>query len=293
MSSKKILVKRFGAMGDVLCTTPVTRRLRKDNPGAVIHMQTYHGNVYYDNPYVDMIVSPDEPLGEYDHVVDFKLTYESARKIHPVDSFFMAAFGDTEGDKSFYLSHPANFPQLRFSAPIDWSRAVVIHPNISWPSRTLPTSLWQAVSEKLIERGFEIVVTGTDMDVPPQGPHIFDLRGRLPLTYQATMVGKSRAALFGQSGMTALAACTDTPLVSFYTITRPEFEIPYRHGELGWNCSAIKTPLPCFACYEDYPAAEYYECERGDNACVTSSFDPDMIVETTVKAIENDRRKGL
>ena len=290
--TKRILLIRKGALGDVLCTTPVARRLRLENPGASIHVQTFHGAAYLDSPFIDAILDPNEAApDDYDQVIDLGGVYESARKLHPVDAFFMAAFGDAQGDKSFYLAHPSGLPQFRFS--FDYSRAVVIHPNTSWPSRTLPTALWQAISERLIAKGFDVVVTGKAMDVPPQGARIFDLRGKLSLAHQAALVSKSCAALFGQSGMTALAATTDTPLVSFYTITRPEFEMPYRHGELGWNCTALRTPMPCFACYEDYPSAEFYLCERGDNACVTSSFDPDFVVEQTLKAIENDKRKTL
>lgn len=291
MTQHRILLIRHGALGDVLCTTPVARRLRDENPLATIHIETFHAAAYYDNPYIDAILDPNERRDDYDHVIDLSLVYESNRRTHPVDSFFLAAFGDTQGDKSFYLAHPPAMPQLRFS--FDPECAVVIHPNTSWPSRTLPTAFWQTLSDKLVKRGLDVVVTGTAMDRPPSGAKIHDLRGKPTLAQQATLISQSRCALFGQSGMTAIAACTDTPLVSFYTITRPEFEIPYRHGELGWNATALRTPLPCFACYEDYAPGEYYECERGDNACVNGSFDPDVVVEAVVKAIDNDRQKEL
>src|SRR5260221_9357715 len=60
-SGHRILVKRKAALGDVLFTTPIIARLRRQNPDAAIYVQTDHPDVYRRNPDIAGIVSPDDP----------------------------------------------------------------------------------------------------------------------------------------------------------------------------------------------------------------------------------------
>jgi len=48
--TKTIILQRWGALGDVLNTTPVLRRLRKENPDAFIDVVTAKLAAYSDNP---------------------------------------------------------------------------------------------------------------------------------------------------------------------------------------------------------------------------------------------------
>ena len=43
---KKILVSRRGALGDVIMTTPIVRRLRQENPNAIIDIKTNYPDIY-------------------------------------------------------------------------------------------------------------------------------------------------------------------------------------------------------------------------------------------------------
>lgn len=286
----RILLIRHGSLGDVVNTTPVARRLRAENPDAEIFVEVLpaHAQAYFRNPHIDAITAPGLDLKGFDKVINLNGAYERDRRRHQVDAFMLAAFGDAEGDKSVYVSHAKWLGDPRF----DFDRAVTLHPNVSWESRTLPAKWWQQVAELIVENGWQVIVTGTGLDHVLGGHDILDTRGQLSLSGQVSLIESSRVALFGPAGMATIAGATDTPLVIICNITREEWGIPYRHGVLGWNAHGIKTPMPCYGCSEHEPEAEYYPCRRGDNACL-ETFDPKEVSAAVCRAIENDLRRGL
>lgn len=285
----RILIKRRGAMGDVLNTTPVVRRLRQTYPQALISVETHHGHVYLNNPHADFISSIQPAIeSNKDLIIDLNGVYERDRRCHQIDAYFKHAFGDTDGDKSVFLFHPTINPIY-----LEPRSYVVIHPNVSWPSRTFLREWWQEVANGLVAAGQTVVVTGTVQDHRISGDGIIDARSRLSLAQQASLIEDSATALCGPSGIATVVGATNAPLVVLCTITKVEYGVlPYRHGEEGWNTTPLITSMNCYGCSELEPPSEYYACRRGDNACV-SSFAPEMVVEQTLAAIQNDRRGEL
>lgn len=285
--TKTILLQRFGALGDVLNTTPVLRRLRKENPNAFIDVVTAKLPAYRDNPDLTSLC-PGRPAPYYDQSVILDMVYERNRKVNQVEAFMSAAFGDTEGDKTLFLAHdkqpPSRLPRL------PWSRTVVIHPNTSWVQRTFSQAWWQAIADKLVLRGFLVVVTGTNIDRILRGKNILDTRDKLTLAEQASLIENAACALCGPSGVAQVVAATETPLVLLCNITRAEFTMNCRHGELGWNTTIVRTPLDCYGCSEQEPPSEFYGCRRGDNACLTS-ISADTVIVGIEDAILKDRRR--
>ena len=279
----KILIKRKGALGDVINTTPVARRLRQENPEAQIDVATYHTRAYFRNPHIDNVVNPDTITGDgYDLTVDLNGSYESERNIHHIDKYMLTAFGNTDGDKS-----PVFEPSAVSTGFESNENVIVVHPAVSWPSRTFPTSFWQDLVNLLDEAGYTVIVTGTSNDQQLTG--VIDTRGRFGLDQQARLIDWSKAFICSDSGLMALAATTEVPIVALLTITKAEFAAPYRYNELGWNFYGIKTPLSCHGCAAEQPPGEYFTCKRGDNACVTS-IKPKDVVDVTINAIFCDRR---
>lgn len=263
----KITVRRKGALGDVLNTTPVIRRLRQEHPDSWIVVETLHPAVYENNPYIQQVISP-RISDKADLFVDLDMSYERNRKVHQVDANLLAAFGDASSSKEidFPLS-PA--PDLGI---MDWSRIITIHANRSWDSRSISPSWWERLISILrYEYKYKIVSLGTMQD--PRIIGALDTRGALTLSQQASVIASSRLLICGDSSMFTLVGATETPAVGFCTITKSQYFMPYRHGELGWKFLPIETSLPCYGCSEDEPPSEYYPCRRGDNACVLS-FDP-------------------
>jgi ADP-heptose:LPS heptosyltransferase len=283
-----IILQRMGALGDVLNATPVLRRLRQENPEAFIDVVTAKLEVFRNNPHLTSL-SPGRTTPYYDRSVILDMVYERNRYMNQTDSFMQAAFGDTEGDKTPFLAHdpfpPEGLPLL------PWTRVVVMHPNRSWEPRTFPQVWWQTIADKLVSRGYVIVVTGTVIDHAIRGKRVLDTRAKLSLARQASLIENAACAICGPSGIANLAACTEAPIALICNMTRAEQTLHYRHGELGWNTTVIRTPLDCYGCSELQPPNEFFGCRLNTNAC-TTSLSVDSVVEAVEQAILKDRRKS-
>lgn len=283
---KTIILQRFGALGDVINTTPVLRRLRKENPDAFIDVVTAKLEAYRDNPDLTSLC-PSRPAPHYDESIVLDMAYERKRSMNETDAFMLTAFGDIEGDKTPFLKHdlspPVKLPKL------PWRNVVVMHPNTSWEQRTFPQTWWQSIADKLVLRGFLIVVTGTHIDKVLRGRNILDTRDKLSLPEQASLIENSACALCGPSGVSNVVATTEAPMVLICNITRAEYVMNYRHGELGWNTTPIKANIECYGCSEKEPPSEFYRCARKDNACL-STIPVETVVEAVESTIVKDRR---
>ena len=278
----RILIRRKGALGDVISTTPVATRLRRENPDAEIHVDTYYWAVYAQNPHVN---GPYDPNLRYDRVVDLDLYYERNRRVKHVEALMLAAFGDdgaeSGGDREIVVTYP--------SSPVVDGPYVAIHPARSWASRTFSREFWQAVVDELLAAGHRVAVTGTAMDAELRG--VIDTRNQLALHHQATLISQARAFLCSDSGMYLLSCATPVPIVALLTITAAEINEPYRRGRFGWNFFPLRTDLECYGCASEEPPSTFFTCRRGDNACV-SSFDPKAVAARVNEAIEHDERRG-
>ena len=94
-----ILIRRAGALGDVLMATPVLRRMRQENPGARIIFSTLQGQALVGNPDVDLVTHETPHCDRY---VNLDMVYESNPKMHATEAYMRAAFGDP-GDPSEYV----------------------------------------------------------------------------------------------------------------------------------------------------------------------------------------------
>lgn len=279
---KRILVKRRASLGDVLNTTPVVRRLRFENPDASICVETLHAHAYASNPHANS-VGPNFDLDSFDEIIDLNMCFESNRHIHQVDANMLRAFGDTRGEKSIYLKRA----RVEFEDRPKWDKIIVVHANRTWSQRTLSQEFWGAICVALTREGFSIMLTGTSQDWQWEFPTMID---RLTLAQQVWVIGKAACFLTCASGLVTVAGATETPIVSFVSMTPWENFFPYRHGTIGWNAHAIRTPLDCYGCDVDEPPSEFYRCKLGTDACM-ESFNVEQVVETVKAAIAGDRRR--
>ena len=275
----KIIVNRAAAMGDVLFTTPVVRRLRRTYPDAKIYIQTQHPHTYFGNEDINGInridITPDL-------FIDLDMSYETRPTLHQLDAYMLEAFGDT-GD-----GHDRSVVFRIAEGNIDNDNYVVVHPHVAWENRTLSRQWWGDLTQRL-SKDYTVVSTGTALDHDLSDFGAIDTRGRYSLAQQALIMAKSRAVICG-GGIIVLAQVTDAPVICFGTISRKEHYMAHRHGELGWNTTVIMSPVPCVSCREHEPPNTFFKCRYGTNACV-SAFDVDEVYGTVINAINNDRRK--
>lgn len=271
-----IEVWRQGALGDVIMTTPIFRRLRKENPDATIIARTGFPAVFDGNPDVDH-VNPES--SRYDRLVYLDLAYENRPSMHAVDAYMVEAFGDTGAghDKQPWIKFDKKH---KFS---DKSKYVAVHAaRAGWRNRTLPSKTWVEVIEGLQRDGFVPILIGqqTRDDPDPKLPATRFWSTHLPSI--ASLINSCAVYVGSDTGLLHVAGATDTPIVGVFTSVLPQYRLPYRDT---FNY-AVVPKLSCVGCQARRPVPSVTEsCERKDYACVSdvSSID---ILSMIRKAVE-------
>lgn len=277
---KTITVRRSGALGDVILTTPVIRRLRAENPDAWIEVETAYPDVFAKNPHVNAVNGKEAV-----RLINLDLAYETSPDLHIVRAYMMTAFSDygipDELQQEVFQNRRKVFEQYP-ERPY-----VAIHAaQAGWRNRTLPRSTWKRVIEGLRKEGLFPVLVGTERDMLDDGVQITRFCST-NIRAHAQLIQSCRAFIGSDSAMLHIAGATDVPIIGVFTCAMPHTRLPWRHGELGWNCDAVVPPISCTGCLarREPPVTTEY-CERGDTACV-KRVDPDEIVKAALQLIEN------
>lgn len=264
----RILVKRLGAFGDVLETTPIVARLRQENPEARIDIKTNYPLVFEKNPNVDSLA----PAGDYDREIALDMAFENLlRKVHPVDAYSEIAFGDRNTPHTLHL-HWTPFDKARLPSQLNWKKVVVIHPCRNWPIRTLALDWWQELVDILNKKGYQILVTGTLQD--HEGlRNVIDLRAKLYPAEQVALIDAACCFVCSESGPMILAQISDTPIIAMLTMA-PAFAVKHQRREgYSWRFDAVMADVPCAGCSETFDEpTTYFDCKYGHRKCV-QSFD--------------------
>jgi ADP-heptose:LPS heptosyltransferase len=272
-----IVVRRTGALGDVVLATPVVRHLRRVlGFTAAIAVQTAYPDVFLGNPHVDAILAPTDPVPKGAIPVDLNLAYESRPTTHIVDAYGAvleaSGFPPIPEDRRLQELFPPDHAVLDQST-------VAVHAARSWPSRTLPASFWLDVTGRLRAAGVRVVHVGTDRD-SLTGPYC-----NRPLMETAAILARCAAFLGSDSSLLHVAAAVGTPVVGLFTSVRPEYRMPLG----GEGVAFVATGLSCVGCLEraPVPTTNLQACERGDVACVWR-FDPAEVTAAVMELVRNE-----
>jgi ADP-heptose:LPS heptosyltransferase len=165
VSKNRIVVRRAGAQGDVLMTTPILRALRRDHPRAVIVVETACRDVLAGNPDVNEVVSQIRVL-ESDYVVDLNMAYEKTPLVHAVAAYAQAAGVELKDPSDWATSVYTNDTARIVAAqrmPAG-AKYAIIHPGTidGWVGRQWPAKRWPDVITDLHRRGYKTVLVGND-----------------------------------------------------------------------------------------------------------------------------------
>lgn len=268
-----VVVRRTGALGDVVLTTPVIRHIRAElGPEATIIVETTYSSVFSHSPHKveSLLFSGDRPRGTT--LIDLDLAYELRPKMHIVAAYSevleAAGFPPIPEDRRLQEMFPNQ--RISFGEP-----TVAVHAARSWENRTLPTTFWLDTTSLLRQVGYRVVFVGTDRD-QLTGPHC-----NQSLNYTAGMLARCAAFLGSDSSLLHVAAAVGCPVVGLFTSVRPEYRMPLG----GPGVALIPAGLPCWGCLERalVPTTNLKICERGDTACIWR-FNPAEVV-TAVQSI--------
>jgi ADP-heptose:LPS heptosyltransferase len=242
LTARRILVKRTRALGDVIMTTPIVRRLRHVyGDDAVIDVQTDHPEVFYLNPHITA-VGTGLPASHYHRVIDLDGVYEKSPDLHVIDAYMKSTFGFEEWPtKETYLHRQQ--PGDDLIEKIEWHRAVVIHPGVSYSkNRTLPMGFWLSLAELLQRRDYQVVAIGTegDHDLGVDEEWLFtNLVDELTIHETAWVISRALCFVSCDQGPLHIAGTTETLIVGIFTSHLPAYRAPWRAGVFGWRTTSL------------------------------------------------------
>lgn len=278
---KTILVKRRGALGDVLLTTPIVRRLHEE--GWKVFVQTVCPEVFKNSPYVEKVIPWNQAIvpQHFKKIVNLDLCYERTPKKHIIDAYSRKVFGDegtpkmlgiypTEEDRKFAVRCLRPYTAQVFSPaqPL----LAVLHMATSWENRTWSTQNWMEVAKGLSQDNFWIVSVGENQDRFYASDNTIDLVGdNLSIQELYSIIDLASVFIGSDSGILHIAQTTSTPCIGIYTCAKAEYR--------ATTAFPIVPDLDCYGClHDEVPPVTYCGCRRGDFACLTD-VTPNKVID--------------
>ena len=278
MYMSKFLFMRNGALGDVILTTGIIREFCKIN-NCKVDVQTGCVDVFRNNPYIENIVS-NPNYSNYEKVFDLNWVSEKNGDKHSMDAFSEFVFGYRNTNVTPELFALESDEVLDVPSPY-----VVFHLRRHHGiSRNLPEKFYiEIIKGVLNNTNMNIVVIGSSSDIRINGDRIIDKVNMLSLQQSYCLIKNAKCFVGADSAPIHIAACTQTPLLAFFTQSHHERrEAKYRkakHISVGAN-------IECYGCLEKYyvPPFGPYDCHRGDGECV-NRFDATTVTKQILELI--------
>lgn len=278
----KILVVRSGAMGDVLLTTPIIKKIFNKYQGlCVITVATRYADVFKNNPYVNKTISIHDlrNLEEiYDLIMDLDSCYEKNRGLHITHAYNFYAFGADSTQENLqpelFSTNQDKETCTEFIKSIK-TPYIVCHnrQDASQPYRNIPVKEWEYLIRSLAEKtSFKVIQIGSkDMDVAliEKNDVFIDARDRFNLQQTKELISNAKLFLGTDAGPLHIAATTQTPIVSFFSIAHHQLRKPLREDRIIFK--PITPNIECYGCQSNFSVNEPWICQRKDFAC-TSLF---------------------
>lgn len=287
----RFLVKRTGAIGDVICATPILREIKSRDPSSLIDVQSEVGVILAGNPNINEVTRKTDSARVYDKVVDLDLAYEIRPDMHIIDAFAIAAFGSTINERWTELHYTSEdkavVDRILEVARINPKSAILIHAARSWENRTFSSDFWTAVCQKMAVNFPSLVLLGGKDDVPV-GPSnaVTSLVGRLSINQTAYLMSESLCLVGSDSSLLHVAGTTNIPIVGLFTTAKSDYRLPFRNGCLGYRTVALIPSIECYGCLHRMPPpAIYADCDRGDRFCL-SQIRPEDVVRAVAELID-------
>ena len=257
---RNVVIRRSGALGDVVLTTPIVNHFLHEYPDCRVHVITGYPSVF--TGWSERL-STERYVGPVDKYVDLDGVYERNPHIHIVDAYAEEAEIKLDNlDKQPILWGVGR--RLYSDTPY-----AVIHPAVTWPNRTVPQAVWQEVVDVVTRDHMSVIVVGSERDLELTG--VRDYRGKTYIHNVQSLIHSAEVFIGPDSGLLHVAATTDTPIVGVFTCAKAELRLPYSNGTLGAGCVAVVPDLPCYGCHHDRaPPVIDWSCPRGDLKCVTA-----------------------
>lgn len=280
----RILLNRMGALGDVILTTPIVRKLYQDRDGfCSITVRTYVPEVFRDNPYVDKLLTGDDEFrpAEYDVVFNLDLAYERNPSCHILDAYGFHVFGNGSFSRhcELFTSQDSTLQADQLKERLSDGYMVIHMRRTVQSSRNLPESMWRELVRGLLATSSRsIVQIGMPNELAFGGDdRLIDMRGKLSIHELKQVIAGSHFYLGVDSAPFHVAATTDVNMAIFFTTAKAEYRQPFR---TSGSFQAFTPAIECYGCQEKMPfGSTQVVCARGDEECV-NRFDAQSVLDS-------------
>lgn len=301
----KILVIRRSAMGDVILTTPAIRDIYENRAGfCEIYVATDFPAVFESSPYVVRALKIDElaSIGDrFDQVIDLDMAYEKNKRTHVADVYGFYCNGRPPKNPQPYVASSELSLKNKELFFVDEhsgeSRTIVVHnrQDPTQPFRGLHEALWLEIIREIprlipsSRSGISLKIYSIGLkpfDIHVESAHTHDLRDALSIRETKTLIEQADLFIGIDAGPLHLAACTNTPIIAFYTHVDPSYYTP-RRLEGGKKIFNFPADIECSGCASRYPMPWGFHCARGDFAC-TGRFKKEAVYSAIRQSLLTD-----
>ena len=131
---------------------------------------------------------------------------------------------------------------------------IIIHTACSSNSRKWPKEYWQSLVDRFVLAGIEVISIGKNTYPWAGFSGVDTLVGvveefNTSIEESIALLNQCKLLISSDSSPIHLAGATECGILGLFSVMSPEFRLPFRHGELGWNAFGITTPCKYSPCY--------------------------------------------
>jgi lipopolysaccharide heptosyltransferase II len=319
---KRLLIIRPGGIGDGVLLLPAIKALKRAYPEVLVDIlcEKRNSGVFELTDYINQIYLYDRGLdllkvlnNRYELVIDTEQWHRLSAVVasltgSPVRIGFDTnergrlfthripySHDDYEVYSFFHLLKPlfSYIPEFNVDEPFidieDKESALISLPSVAlFPGATIRERRWGGenygiVARGLIEKGFNVVILGSEIDredarkILEIAPHAIDLTGKTTLKDVALILKKCSLLICADSGLLHLAVGIGTPTLSLFGSG-----IEKKWAPRGKRHITLNKRLPCSPCTKfGYTP----KCKKGI-ACL-KSISPDEVLEVALRMLES------
>lgn len=219
------VIRRAGAIGDVLLTTPIIRALKERNPRSPIWVETECPDVFDGNPHVaragrSLALPPDA------WVINLNMAYENAPQTHIVSAYAQAAgVEDYSCRTELYTSQEdRRFAIEKLGQEYGGDGWIAVHVGpTTWSGKNWPMERWAEVIALIEAKNIGRVVLVGSQSVPQLPIATLDLRGKTTRGQLAAVLARCRLLVTLDSFPLHAAQAVGCPVVGLFGVTSAEF----------------------------------------------------------------------
>ncbi|MDG0816870.1 glycosyltransferase family 9 protein [Bdellovibrio svalbardensis] len=268
---KVIKVSMNGGLGDHIDAEPVLREIRCLYPEARLVVRSTWPELFENLPYevetLDRWNGPD--VNASLEFLTYPLQHEKESRplnpafSHTTDYCSINALGRILPPEKKQITLGYKKDDLEavlklIPTTVDLSKAICIHPGLSWPNRTLNENTWFEFIAGLPQDRPVILIgqsnSNTSGVMTFKAPtHVIDLRQKLSLKQTLALLDKSFMLVTNDTGTLHLAGATDIWIAAFFSARHSAFVWPYRNQTQNYKTIELNSRPHCWPCTMNRP----------------------------------------